>query len=279
MNAVVYKILAVIEVALMMIVVLGLSRAISQTPFKAWQEQHVYYLFHGHALFALLPVLWLLLAHRSLAAYGLTLQHWRKDLIAALSCFFPIALAGASLGFLPYTRWNGAVIESAIQIGLLVWVAYLLNKKPDPKSGIITIVLALLMFGGYSYWKGLYPGLGKGIASFVFYFVFVGFGEEILYRGYILTRLNEAFGRPWQFFGVGWGWGTVLAALIFGLTHALNKVDPATGHTGFTWGWGLWTFFGAFVFSYIREKTGSIIAPAIVHGLPQALVYLLIGSL
>jgi membrane protease YdiL (CAAX protease family) len=38
------------------------------------------------------------------------------------------------------------------------------------------------------------------------------------------------------------------------------------------------TFFGGFIFSYIREKTGSIVAPAIVHGLPQAPVYLLIWS-
>jgi membrane protease YdiL (CAAX protease family) len=134
------------------------------------------------------------------------------------------------------------------------------------------------MFGGYSYWKGLHPGLGKGVASFIFYLVFVGFGEEILYRGYVLTRLNEAFGRPWQFYGAGWGWGTVIASLLFGLTHALNKVDLASGHVEFTWGWGLWTFFGGFVFTYIREKTGSIVAPAIVHGLPQALVYLLIRS-
>jgi membrane protease YdiL (CAAX protease family) len=182
------------------------------------------------------------------------------------------------LGFLPYTRWEGALIESAIQVALLFWVAYLLHREPDPKSGIVTIALALLMFGGYSYWKGLYPGLGKGIASFVFYGVFVGFGEEILYRGYILTRLNEAFGRPWRFRGVGWGWGTVLAALFFGLTHALNRVELGDGRVGFTWAWGMWTFFGGLVFSYLREKTGSIVAPAVVHGLPQALAYLLVRS-
>ena len=278
MNRASSKILAVIEVLLMLVIVLGLSRAISQTPLKVWQLAHVHYAFHGHALFALLPVLWLLLTRRSLAGYGLTSEHWKRDVIAALSCFLPLALAGGSLGFLPYTRWGGALIESAIQVGVLFWVAHLLSKKPEPESGIVTIVLALLMFGGYSFWKGLYPELGKGVAGFVFYFVFVGFGEEILYRGYILTRLNEAFDRPWQFYGVGWGWGTVLAALTFGLTHALNTVDLGSGRMAFAWGWGLWTFFSGLVFSYIREKTGSIIAPAIVHGLPQALVYLLIDA-
>ena len=276
MNRASTRILAVVEVILVVASVLGLSRAVSQTPLKAWQEEHVHYLFHGHLLFALLPVLWLLLTRRSLVVYGLTLAHWRDDVAAALSCVFPIALAGASLGFLPYTRWDGALIESAVQVGLLFWVAYLLTRQPDPKSGIITIALALLMFGGYSYWKGLYPGTAKGIASFIYYLVFVGFGEEILYRGYVLTRLNEAFGRPWQFYGVGWG--TVLASFLFGLTHALSKVDLASGQIEFTWAWGLWTFFGGFVFSYIREKTGSIVAPAIVHGLPQALVYLLIRA-
>jgi membrane protease YdiL (CAAX protease family) len=44
-----------------------------------------------------------------------------------------------------------------------------------------------------------------GVAGFevvasttIFMFHFAGFGEEILFRGYFQSRLNEDFGRPWR---------------------------------------------------------------------------------
>ena len=46
------------------------------------------------------------------------------------------------------------------------------------------------------------------------YALFVGFGEENLYRGYMQSRLNEAFGRPYRFFGVPFGWGVFVTALL-----------------------------------------------------------------
>jgi membrane protease YdiL (CAAX protease family) len=48
--------------------------------------------------------------------------------------------------------------------------------------------------------------------------------------------------------------------------------------TALTWPWGFWTFFGSFVLSYVREKTGSIVAPALLHGLPQAIAVALLGG-
>jgi membrane protease YdiL (CAAX protease family) len=69
---------------------------------------------------------------------------------------------------------------------------------------------------------------------------------------------------------VPWGWGLVLTSLLFGFTHVLN-VDAATGQTGWYWGWGLWTTFGGLTFGYVRERTGNVLAPALLHGLPQAL--------
>lgn len=37
--------------------------------------------------------------------------------------------------------------------------------------------------------------------------------------------------------------------------------------------WGLWTFFGGLLFSFMRERTGSVLAPAILHGFPQGVSY------
>lgn len=70
---------------------------------------------------------------------------------------------------------------------------------------------------------------------------------------------------------MAFGWGTILAAAIFGLTH-IGLVRWALGMTvEVTLAWGLWTFFGGLVFAYVREKSGGILAPALLHGLPQAI--------
>ena len=49
--------------------------------------------------------------------------------------------------------------------------------------------------------------LDNPISGLIYYLLFVGLGEELLFRGYIQSRLNEAWGRPFQFYGVPWAWG------------------------------------------------------------------------
>jgi uncharacterized protein len=265
--------LALLEVIFVHLLVVFFVLAVTTPRLLNWQVERTGHVYSAHAVFIMLPIAWLLLSRRNLADYGLTLLNWRADLHTAMSCFLPFAVAGATLGFLPYRQPLGAIAVSIVQIILLFWVAHSLNK-PDPKSGILTILLAAVTFIVYGFWKELMPTPGQAIASFLFYLPFVGFGEEILYRGYIQSRLNQAFGTPWRFLGADWGWGIVLTSLLFGLLHIMNGLDYHTGQFIPQWWWGLWTFFGGFVFSYLRQKTGSIIAPGLVHGLPQALVYL-----
>lgn len=59
-------------------------------------------------------------------------------------------------------------------------------------------------------------------------------------------------------------------ALVFGLSHT-GLFNPSLWRGGPVWPWGLWTFFGGLVYAYVREKTGSVWAGAIAHGLPQAI--------
>ena len=113
--------------------------------------------------------------------------------------------------------------------------------------------------------------IGKAFAEFVTYGLFVGFGEEIIFRGYMQSRLNEAFGRPYRFFGIKYGWGIVIASVLFGLTHVGLTTSLITGQVNFFWAWGFWTFFGGLVFGLVREKSESILAPSLLHGLPQAI--------
>jgi membrane protease YdiL (CAAX protease family) len=62
-----------------------------------------------------------------------------------------------------------------------------------------------------------------------------------------------------------------MAALLFGLMHAFNGFNPAIGLGSMYWGWALWTFFGGLFSGILREKTGTLLAPGIAHGLPDAL--------
>ena len=109
------------------------------------------------------------------------------------------------------------------------------------------------------------------MVSFISYLFFLEPGQEILFRGYIQSRLNEAFGRPFRCLDVNWGWGLVITSLLFGAMHVVGAFNPFVGRLGYHWWWGVSTYFGDFVEGHAREKTGSIAAPAILHGLPQAI--------
>ena len=91
-----------------------------------------------------------------------------------------------------------------------------------------------------------------------------------MFRGYFQSRLNQAFGRPVRLFGIQFGIGLVIASLLFGLLHAFNTYDPAVGLSSLAWGWALSSFVGGLFFGVIREKTGTLVAPSIAHGLPDA---------
>jgi membrane protease YdiL (CAAX protease family) len=233
-----------------------------------------------HLAFMLVPVLWLLLRGQALQVYGISLRNRRADWNAAMTAYLPLALGAAPLGFLDYRSWLGALVLSAVQIGVLFWVARRLSGKPDVRGGYWMLLISSLVLGGYSFWRGLFPGVGFALLA-VFTYMSVGFGEEILYRGFMQTRLDQAFGRPYRFYGVSWGWGLILTSLIFGLTHTgilrLIFLPIVQGEVALSWPWGMWTFFGGLVFGWVRRKTGSIVAPAFLHGLPQAVAVALLG--
>jgi membrane protease YdiL (CAAX protease family) len=63
----------------------------------------------------------------------------------------------------------------------------------------------------------------------IFQFFLAGSGEEILFRDYIQSRLNENFSRPWELAGVRFGPGFLITSLLFGAMHLLNPFNPLQG--------------------------------------------------
>jgi uncharacterized protein len=266
---------AVIEVVLVFSLTLLLIALVGLSPIGEWERQVTNHFFIEYAVMIAVPLVILLVTRRNLAAYGLSLHNFRYHLGVAGTAFVPVVIGILPAAFVDYKSWSGALIIAGVQIAVLFAVAWLLRRKPAMnESGLL--VGAILLIGRLNLTQQ--ATVGNAISAFIFYFFFLGFGEELLFRGYIQSRLNAAWGRPFQFFGVSWGWGVVIMSLLFGLMHWINLGSLAMGNWQLEPWWGFWTIFAGLVLGFVREKTGSIAASTILHGLPDALYHAYLGA-
>ncbi len=265
---------AVVEVAAVFCLTLLLVALVSLSPAGRWERLAVGRPFFEYAVMIAVPVLLLAIGRRGFYPYGLSLRHLPFHLDMAASAFIPVALAGAAVAIVDHRSWSGALVLAAAKTAALFALGLMLRRKPARgEDGLLAGALFVAAFSNFA----VKLSLSDAAASFLFYVFFLGLGEELLFRGYIQSRLNEAFGRPWRFFGVRWGGGAIIAFAFFGLMHVLNLGGLSSGNWMPAWWWGFWTFFGGLVFAFVREKTGSIAAPALLHGLPQAIAAAFLG--
>lgn len=273
MRATLMKILAVVEVICLRFLLAPMVILVTNKlfpGFEAWQTQSLGFAFpvFGDVVLVGLSLTVTWIHRRKLSDYGISLANLNYHLRIAAACFIPVFLSSMPFGMgIQYKTWSGAVLLALVQIGLLLALAFLLRFKPSAPGTVYSFLPLVLA-------TALHPPSAQPvnpISIFLTYALFVGFGEEIMYRGYMQSRLNAVFEKPFTFVGVRFGWGAMITAFLFGLSH-VGIVSWVLGQTsGLTWAWGFWTFFGGLVFGYLREKTGSILAPALLHGLPQAI--------
>jgi membrane protease YdiL (CAAX protease family) len=223
-----------------------------------------------------IPALVMWLTRRDWAEYGVSLADWRTHLDLGLKAYLvqliPLVFGwgGARMLGLDVNRAGGAFIAliEFVGVALMVWIMSRQKPVESGRRNVVTTLLLLLL--------PIVVALAMGrlsvviVSTVVWQFVFSGFGEEFVWRGYVQSRLNQAFGRPLYLFGVQFGAGLIVASLLFGLLHAFNTFDPTIGLPSLAWGWALWAFIGGLFFGVIREKTGTLVAPGIAHGLPDA---------
>jgi len=97
----------------------------------------------------------------------------------------------------------------------------------------------------------------ENLLSLLFFqFFAIAIPEEFFFRGYLQTRLNQVFGTPYRVLGALVGSGLLLQAVVFAVCHLTV---------------GDWTqlrvFFFALLAGWLRERNGSILAPAVYHTL------------
>lgn len=221
----------------------------------------------------------LLLFRRSFEEYGLTLKGWRYHLNVGLFWGLLVAMAAgliiklAAIDFDPL-KPPGLKRSVVFSVGwvlatlLLAWFFMrersLLRRVPPQVSLVVLIALLILplLMGLYSHRQFL-----QVLLTILWLFFGAGFGEEIFFRGYIQSRVNQAFARPLRFLGIDFGWGLMVSSLLFGFIHALNRVDYFAGHYDFVWWWMPPNFAAGLFYGFLREKTRSILPGAIIHGL------------
>tara|TARA_B100001250_G_C19592710_1_gene697067 strand:- start:411 stop:779 length:369 start_codon:yes stop_codon:yes gene_type:complete len=90
-------------------------------------------------------------------------------------------------------------------------------------------------------------------------FLLVALPEELFYRGYLQSRLDQVFaGEERTVMGVSVNLKSILiTSALFAIGHIITIPSPAR----------LAVFFPSLVFGWMRKATGGIVAPLIFHAI------------
>jgi len=226
----------------------------------------------------------LLLCRRSFKAYGLDLARRGEDLKTGL-VWGLFLVTGAGLlrllgvrhqpGVAPPTMTEGLIygFASLAAVLLLAWLLRRRSARLTRIPNLLGVLVFLAVLGSplVVAWHYERP-LGHILLTVLWLTLGAGFGEETFYRGYIQSRVNQSFGRPFRVLGVQFGAGLFVSSLLFGFLHALNSVDYFDGRFTFAWGFGIAATCVGLFYGCLREATGGIVAGAVTHGTVDVLV-------
>jgi membrane protease YdiL (CAAX protease family) len=170
--------------------------------------------------------------------YGLTLRRWRED----LKLFLAVAIVLVPTFLVAF--WGFALLLPHLPHGLVHTVT--------PLTGQLQIA----------------PRLPRNFHVWVVDQLFVvALPEEFFYRGFIQTRLRDAWPEGRMFVGARLGRAFFLTAILF-----------AVGHLAVFQVWRLAVFFPALLFGWMRERTGTVLGAGLLHGFCNLLEMVLEAS-
>lgn len=216
---------------------------------------------HDVAANARQPARWLEIACTTLAVFG-TLGGAAFPLVAAL---------GWSITGLPAAGVLSIAYGAALPLMALV-VRKVPRVEHAPHRGTVLGLALVLVLAAIAV-AALHP-VSPLAAKVVHLLVLVGLGEELFYRGLLQSLLDRWRPPTWTVLGTRLGWGWVVQAVLFGAAHALLAPDP-----GAAVGWALWTAVAGLGFGWLRARSGTVLAPALVHGITDAIGLALVPGL
>lgn len=156
-----------------------------------------------------------------------------------------------------------------------------LESRPFWKPFLTAFVVGLVVFPlyalGYEAWARVVGGRPFSgfdnmapsawwLTNLIFVqVVAVALPEEVFYRGWMQSRLSLVFTGRVRIFGTPIGWNVVITAALFALSHMVLIPSP----------FRLAVFFPGLLFGWLRERTGSVVAPVLFHAASNILLALL----
>ncbi len=203
--------------------------------------------------------------------------------VAALLIFLNDAALTRVYGLLPRmfpnAQWNWEGKALALAITLVVaslpafgWrrVGLTFAQTPGSLRAAIPVAIVYCLFFvaiGFAF-----PDHHASHETIAFQLTMPGFEEEPFYRGILLLALNEAFRGRVRLLGVDWGWGAVLSCAMFGTAHAF---DYSQGHFSLDLMTMALTALPAFIGVWLRERTGSLVLPIVLHNFGNSFSFFL----
>lgn len=168
-----------------------------------------------------------------------------NGLITAVPVTVSVYLARRWLDRRPFLdlglRWNRRAAADLLLgfglTGLMFAVIFLLEWAPG-----------FLQFEGFAWQAQPLAAILQGTFLMLLAYIFTGWGEELLFRGYWLQNISE---------GLNLSWGIVITSVLFSLAHLLNPNPSLAAVLGLILG-GLF-----FAFAYVR--TGQLWLPIGIH--------------
>jgi len=174
-------------------------------------------------------------------------------IVAAVIATWPLFQHSRDLFTIP--QWFGG--SPWLTLRQLVWISLIV---------LVPFSVIYLLYQGWWRAAAIVPVIPEQWGRMVFYqLVYVGFPEELFFRGYLQQRFDDAFGRPYRLLGASWGPGLLMANLLFAAGHLLVTGDVSR----------LSVFFPGLLFGWLLARTGALIAPMLFHGLCNSVLFTL----
>jgi membrane protease YdiL (CAAX protease family) len=181
--------------------------------------------------------------------------------------------------FLPNSSWNWQGKALALAATLIVaslpafgWKKVGLTVRQDRKGLRSAIVVALIVCAVFIYFALKMPNEPIDRETLAFQLTMPGLEEEAFYRGILLLALNQAFRGRVRLLGVQWGWGALLSCALFGLAHAFDYSHGAFSFDPLTMAL---TGGPALIAVWLRERTGSLLLPILLHNFGNSISILI----
>lgn len=147
----------------------------------------------------------------------------------------------------------------ALKLNLVIWtvvaIPYVLGYHAWQTYGVPAVqdLFSIRLYAHPPELRWTWPSNPLKLVAYHLFFVAVP--EEMFYRGYLQTRLDEVWAPRWRILGATVGPGLLVTCVLFAFGHSLVILQ---------W-WHVFIIVPSLAFGWLRARTGGIVAGAMFH--------------